>query len=293
MREPCSDGGRGDSSSEIFSQHHYLSTHSISSIPTCDSSDTPESDDRTSAAACANSPISPPTSPYPSPCLDSQSTQNQPLDLLAFRFRNQLLIPRKRITTPNPSDAAAVAPAASLFPHSPVVPSPLRLEQDSSTPMELDSKDMTAHISICVETELCRNDPDIVAPTPISGSSRAKKNPSSPPPTLPLVLEAEKTQPLENSLSGLQCQSMHGEIEVDEGYCEEDDDFLWMDSIFPHSDPSNAGAFRKRIGLEYRTSSEAASRCKNAVHSVPRMRRRDKKKRHRRQQCDKASDQQQ
>ncbi|KAH7262107.1 hypothetical protein BKA59DRAFT_13361 [Fusarium tricinctum] len=73
--------------------------------------------------------------------------------------------------------------------------------------------------------------------------------------------------------------NLNGGFEVDEGYCEDDDDFSWLQQpLAPRRAAGTSDGVKKRYDLGYRRSADAASRCRNTIHSVPRMRRRDKKK---------------
>ncbi|KAM0552543.1 hypothetical protein ACHAPJ_007871 [Fusarium lateritium] len=72
--------------------------------------------------------------------------------------------------------------------------------------------------------------------------------------------------------------SPNGGFEVDEGYCEDDDDFSWLQPPLSLRSAGTPDGIRKRYELGFRRSADAASRCRNTIHSVPRMRRRDKKK---------------
>lgn len=70
----------------------------------------------------------------------------------------------------------------------------------------------------------------------------------------------------------------NGGFQVDEGYCEDEDDFSWLQPLVPRRTTSTPDGIKKRYELGYRRSADAASRCRNTIHSVPRMRRRDKKR---------------
>ncbi|KAF4454340.1 hypothetical protein F53441_3156 [Fusarium austroafricanum] len=70
----------------------------------------------------------------------------------------------------------------------------------------------------------------------------------------------------------------NGGFEVDEGYCEDDDDFSWLQPLVPRRTAGTPNGIKKRYELGYRRSADAARRCRNTIHSVPRMRRRDKKR---------------
>lgn len=141
--------------------------------------------------------------------------------------------------------------------------------------MEVDDNqdDITAPPSLPPFRRLSTSGVGITDPSPCS-SSKADDARS---PILE-VRDDPSNQAAENSQhDGLMCTN----IEADEGYCEEEDDFAWVDSVVSMTSPTATGGYQRRFGLEYRTSREAAKRCKNSIHSVPRMRRRDKKRRRR------------
>ncbi|KAF4345460.1 hypothetical protein FBEOM_569 [Fusarium beomiforme] len=69
-----------------------------------------------------------------------------------------------------------------------------------------------------------------------------------------------------------------GGFEVDEGYCEDEPDFSCLQPLVPRRTTGTPDGIKKRYELGYRRSADAASRCRNTIHSVPRMRRRDKKR---------------
>lgn len=66
----------------------------------------------------------------------------------------------------------------------------------------------------------------------------------------------------------------------DEGFCEQEEDIDWRESIGSVRLAGVVDGMRKRHGLKYRRSAEVAKGCNNVVHMVPRMRRRDKIRRH-------------
>lgn len=69
-------------------------------------------------------------------------------------------------------------------------------------------------------------------------------------------------------------------LDADEGFCEqEDDDLGWLESTGSYRMSVLADGIRKRHGLKYRRSADVAKTCNNAVHVMPRMRRRDKVRR--------------
>ncbi|KAM0212980.1 hypothetical protein ACHAQI_004500 [Fusarium lateritium] len=72
--------------------------------------------------------------------------------------------------------------------------------------------------------------------------------------------------------------NLNGGFEVDEGYCEDDDGFSWLQPPVPRRAAGASDGIKKRYDLGYRRSADAASHCRNTIHSVPRMRRRDKKR---------------
>ncbi|KAI1344913.1 hypothetical protein F5Y15DRAFT_11083 [Xylariaceae sp. FL0016] len=65
------------------------------------------------------------------------------------------------------------------------------------------------------------------------------------------------------------------DLEIDIGYCEQDDETLLSDTLGLRHASTPAG-IRKFGFLRYRSSAEAAQQCKNMKRSVPRMRRRRK-----------------
>ncbi|KAL6921967.1 hypothetical protein ACHAP8_003435 [Fusarium lateritium] len=81
-----------------------------------------------------------------------------------------------------------------------------------------------------------------------------------------------------NIATSMYTPNAFGGFEVDEGYCEDDDDFSWLPSVASLRAASTPDGVKKRYDLGYRRSVDAASRCRNTIHSVPRMRRRDKKR---------------
>ncbi|KAM0415038.1 hypothetical protein ACHAPD_006223 [Fusarium lateritium] len=81
-----------------------------------------------------------------------------------------------------------------------------------------------------------------------------------------------------NTVTSMYTPNAFGGFEVDEGYCEDDDDFSWLPSVASLRAASTPDGVKKRYDLGYRRSVDAASRCRNTIHSVPRMRRRDKKR---------------
>ncbi|KAM0420876.1 hypothetical protein ACHAPT_011406 [Fusarium lateritium] len=89
----------------------------------------------------------------------------------------------------------------------------------------------------------------------------------------------EARSPGSRTLYGPDFDDYSRSVEVDEGYCEDEDDFSWLESAVSLRSAGMTAGITKRYGLRYRTSAEAASRCSNAIHSLPRMRRRDKRRR--------------
>ncbi|KAH7149314.1 hypothetical protein B0J13DRAFT_621196 [Dactylonectria estremocensis] len=239
-------------------------------------------------ASSMASPISLPTSPPLSPCINLQSTQHRQVDMLAYRLRHQSLMQQSLSSGSNrPLPSASLSPTS--LPDDDLPPYGVASRYHDSMVMEVDDDAADEGLTVPVvlthgEHQTYQRGLGIMVPASISGYSNIGQ-PSLLTPNFPPDLSAqnEKTGPaLSRSDSDLICP----ELEVDEGYCEDEDDFSWLESIVSlrnsssndTNSPSAAG-IKKRYGLRYRSSSEAATRCSNAVHSIPRMRRRDKKRR--------------
>lgn len=283
MREAHSNGGRGHSPSgaSTHNQQH------LNPQPTSTATTNIVSLDNASAcppdlAACITSPISPPTSPPPS-CLNLESFQH-PVEMLAYRLRNQSFMQQSLNSTPVHAN-----PSAAL--------SPTSISDDDFLPR----RDLSCHDdSMAMEIDDAEDDPTIpIIPNRnerrayrkglgIIVSSRPSESPSfiQPSPTAinpPADIKAQ-ARSTNSTLYGPSLDLVCPELEVDEGYCEEEEDFSWLEPIshlrdVSPNDTSSPAGIRKRYGLRYRSSTEAATRCSNAVHSVPRMRRRDKRRR--------------
>ncbi|KAH6899892.1 hypothetical protein B0T10DRAFT_452424 [Thelonectria olida] len=228
---------------------------------------------------CVASPISPPTSPSFSSSTTLRPPQQHPIDVLAYRLRNQSLVPRSRSPLQTPLNPASALSPTSM-PDDDVVPSPILPGASMAMEVDADEDAMTIPTIHRPCSRPPRNGLGIMAPTPPSGSSSINHPSPSAAPRSPILEPKEENanQPIYEPQYGLMCT----EIEADEGYCEAEDDFSWIDSVVSMTRPMASGDYKARYGLDFRTSREAASRCKNAIHSVPRMRRRDKKQRRRR-----------
>ncbi|KAK5987258.1 hypothetical protein PT974_11382 [Cladobotryum mycophilum] len=67
------------------------------------------------------------------------------------------------------------------------------------------------------------------------------------------------------------------DLEADEGYAAADGDLAWLEQELP-SEATLAGALKSRGVLRFNTSAETALRCPKLVKNVPRMRKRQQKK---------------
>ncbi|KAK7415367.1 hypothetical protein QQX98_005906 [Neonectria punicea] len=201
--------------------------------------------------------------------------------MLAHRLRNQSITRQSPgFTSSHHNPSAALSPASL----------PDDNEFLNSMAMDIDeeidrTEDDTTEPTIPNRNQhrTSRKGLGITVPTPPSGLENGviQPSPSATDPAAVIRAQAESSGP---TLYGPEYDLVCPELEVDEGYCEEEDDFSWLESVVSLRDVSSLNSatpegIKKRYGLRYRTSTEAATRCTNAVHSVPRMRRRDKKRR--------------
>ncbi|KAJ4265611.1 hypothetical protein NW762_004905 [Fusarium torreyae] len=205
------------------------------------------------------SPISPPNSP-PTPCCGFEPFKHQSMDVLASQLGNSSLDHYQY----NSSLSSASLPAAALSPVSlpddECVNVQSLLGQQDSGSMELDAEDDNSAAP--------KNRQD----SP-SSSSKALVPPST------TIIDPAALLEAPTPVSGtIYRPSPNGGFEVDEGYCEDDDDFSWLQPPVSLRSAGTPDGIRKRYELGFRRSADAASRCRNTIHSVPRMRRRDKKK---------------
>ncbi|KAM5372036.1 hypothetical protein ACJZ2D_007792 [Fusarium nematophilum] len=234
------------------------------------------------------SPISPPSSP-PTPYHAFQPLR--PVDVLASQLRKYSLEHYRQYdstlgASPTSQQSAALSPAS--------LP-----DDDFVNVQSLVSGHGSPSADIDIDVDMGAND-DLVGPeksahleiqgASVSSSSRAI-TPSSRISSLirssPIAVDpaVDPTALLEARSHGSRTvyrpdfDDLSQSLEVDEGYCEDDDDFAWLESAISLRAAGTPGGITKRYGLRYRTSAEAASRCSNSIHSVPRMRRRDKKRR--------------
>lgn len=223
------------------------------------------------------SPISPQNSPSAS-CRAYQPTRAQPMDMLASQLRKQSL--EQYHCGPNtrfPQPPVAALPLPSL-PDANFVTAQWAIRQRGSVSMDIDVEDAAAGPTSTTRAEGQEGF--------IFRSSRAQDSST-------VISSLVQTSPITvNPAAYLEAQT-HGSrtiygpgfdddspsLEVDEGYCEAEDDFSWLESAVSLRSAGMTSGITKRYGLRYRTSAEAASRCSNAIHSLPRMRRRDKRRR--------------
>ncbi|KAF4457974.1 hypothetical protein FALBO_15100 [Fusarium albosuccineum] len=244
---------------------------------------------RSGLAASTTSPISPPCSP-PSSCHAFQPARPQPVDMLASQLRTYSLEQYQYGSNIDlrmpPPPVAALSPVS--LPDDDFVNVRSVLGQHGSGAMDIDTEFDAGLASDT--TRLDRQGSSISssssALTPLSEISSIAR--SSPIAVDPTVLETQSHN--SQTTYGPDFDDISHALEVDEGYCEDDDDFSWMESATSLRLAGTPGGIKKRYGLRYRTSSEAASRCSNAIHSVPRMRRRDKKKKKQHKPIDPASE---
>ncbi|KAF7532292.1 hypothetical protein G7Z17_g13657 [Cylindrodendrum hubeiense] len=203
--------------------------------------------------------------------------------MLAYRLRNQSLMQQSlKSISDQPSPSAALSPTSIADDDF----SPSRDLSCHSDPMAMEIDDAEDDLVVPIipnrnERRAYRKGLGIMVPTPSGFSSIIQPSPTAINSAAASNSQAKSTGP---TLYGPALDLVCPELEVDEGYCEDEDDFTWLESsvslrdVSPN-DISSPSGIKKRYGLRYRSSSEAATRCSNAVHSVPRMRRRDKKRR--------------
>ncbi|KAF5530762.1 hypothetical protein FNAPI_13482 [Fusarium napiforme] len=269
MCEPHTGNQWRDSPSEAPQHQHQQDINITASCPSATTIMTPGN------ARIVRQPLSPPNSPPASSLISSlasgcQSTrplQSQSIDVLASQLGSSSLehfhYDSSRSTTRLPE--TALSPIS--LPDDDYINAQSILNHQGSDPMELDphkdmktSKSRNCHPRNAQEDFTCAHDgpfspfmPIIVDPTTLSeglgDASRSSYRPNA-----------------------------YGGFQVDEGYCEDDDDFSWLQPLVPRRTTGTPDGIKKRYELGYRRSADAASRCRNTIHSVPRMRRRDKKR---------------
>jgi hypothetical protein len=269
MCEPHTGNQWRDSPSEA---PRYQYQQDINITPSCPSSTTIMSPEN---AQTARQPLSPPSSPPVSSLISLsasgfQSTrplQPQSIDVLASQLGSSSLehfhYDSSRSATRLPE--TALSPVS--LPDDDCVNVQLMLCHHGSDSMELDPyKDVNAAES--------RKHPPTKAQEEFVCALDVPFNPFMP---IAVDLTALAEGPGDASGS-MYRRNANGGFEVDEGYCEDEDDFSWLQPLVPRRTTGTPDGIKKRYELGYRRSADAASRCRNTIHSVPRMRRRDKKR---------------
>lgn len=255
-------GARGEASSTGETPNNPPGRGSTRALDDCPK-DRPNPRTRISVS---NEPISPPHSPRPHSHL-------QPIEFLVNQLRKQSLKQQ--------AEAAAERsePAAALSPQS--------LPDDDFPSLPADHNDMSMDIDACHEEtrrlmrssgqgRLASASLDKILDM-ISSGDQCNIHPS-PGSSTPLIADPDP-ELFYPSVSDHDLDDLPP-LEVDEGFCDEDD-MSWLDSCVSLRTASGPGGVTKHYGLRYRTSAEVASRCSNLVHNIPRMRRRDKTTRRR------------
>lgn len=268
MCELPKHGAREEPSSTGISRHdHIQSDRSSTKISNDTSID--QIQDRTFVPSDEESKSS------TGPPRSRQSASPRPIEYLANQLRNQSL--------KQPEGSVAVSGATTTFSHqSPSGDGMLRtLGNSNDTTMNLDVEDedepqkyftvprsrsrparkkiTSDHILDMISSEFqCT-----IRPSP-SCSNHTVPDPNHPNP--PTVF---------HSFADLHANP----IEVDEGYVENQDDFSWLESVVSLRSSRSPSGVTKRFGLRFRSSADAACRDNNLVHSLPRMRRREKSSR--------------
>ncbi|KAJ3463064.1 hypothetical protein MRS44_007850 [Fusarium solani] len=218
----------------------------------------------TDSASSLTSPISPPSSPPSASCHAFQPARAQPMDMLASQLRKQSLEHRRPIPSSLPDDDFVNVQSA--------------IRQRGSVSMDVDVEDASVATTSTTRAEGLEG---LIFPNSRAQdsssviSSMVHASPIAVNPTA--YLEARNHG--SRTIYSPNFNDYSGSLEVDEGYCEEEDDFSWLESAVSLRSAGMTAGITKRYGLRYRTSAEAASRCSNAIHSLPRMRRRDKRRR--------------
>ncbi|KAM6528509.1 hypothetical protein FALCPG4_009487 [Fusarium falciforme] len=272
MCEPHLAGEWRDSPSKAPAHKEQLNTSSTTRMAAEQAAIIP-----TDSASSLTSPISPPSSPPSASCHAFQPTRAQPMDMLASQLRKQSL--EQYHSGPNAgfSQPPVAALSPSSLPDDDFVNVQSAIRQRGSVSMDVDVEDASV---AATSTTRAEGQEDFIFP-----SSRAQDSSSiisSMVHTSPIAVNPTAYLEARNHGSrttyGPDFNDYSGSLEVDEGYCEEEDDFSWLESAVSLRSAGIPTGITKRYGLRYRTSAEAASRCSNAIHSLPRMRRRDKRR---------------
>ncbi|RGP58145.1 hypothetical protein FSPOR_11916 [Fusarium sporotrichioides] len=212
-------------------------------------------------ATTTHSPLSPPGSP------SSTQIQPQSIDILASQLGSSSLSQYHHDSSPSTINLSESALSPISLPDDDVVNVSSMLPQYHSRLMEIDA----GHDS---NMDTLQNNSTSEKQTVPTTSINTPFPPFSPIAVDPAAL-AEAPATITRSTYR---PNAFGGFEVDEGYCEDDDDFSWLPSVASLRAASTPDGVKKRYELGYRRSVDAASRCRNTIHSVPRMRRRDKKR---------------
>ncbi|KAH7148563.1 hypothetical protein EDB81DRAFT_882982 [Dactylonectria macrodidyma] len=285
MCEAHSNGGRDHSSSWASTQHHQ----SLDAQPTPPTTNNTSSEIATTCssdvAACIAPPISLPTSPPLSPCINLQSPQHGQVDMLAYRLRHQSLMQQNFGSVSNRAHPSAALSPTSL-PDDNLSPYRVVSRHYNSVVMEVDVDESLTLPPVSAHDERQTYEKGLGIMVPASTSGCSNFDQPLPSALNPPAVPSARTNTTGPAPQGSNSDLIYPALEVDEGYCEDEDDFSWLEAIVSlKSSSSNetnslsTAGIKKRYGLRYRSSSEAATRCSNAVHSIPRMRRRDKKRR--------------
>jgi hypothetical protein len=212
-------------------------------------------------ATSAHSPLSPPGSP------STKQIQPQSIDVLASQLGSSSLSQYHHNSTLSTSNLPESALSPISLPDDDVVNVSSMLSQYHSRSMEIDADHDSNMVTLQNNsTSGQQTVPTTSTDTPFGHLSHIAVDPDA-------LAEAPAT------ITTSMCRpNAFGGFEVDEGYCEDDDDFSWLPSVASLRAASTPDGVKKRYDLGYRRSVDAASRCRNTIHSVPRMRRRDKKR---------------
>ncbi|KAL4725385.1 hypothetical protein ACLX1H_007532 [Fusarium chlamydosporum] len=211
----------------------------------------------------------PPLSPPGSPPTSHATSQFQPqlIDVLASQLGSSSLSQLRHDSYLSTTRLPEAALSPISLPDDDCINISSVLIQHSATSMEIDAH----HGNNMVTSQNSPASEQLTNPTTSTSTSFASFPPIAVDPSA-LAEAPGSTTP------SLYRPNAFGGFEVDEGYCEENDDFSWLPSALPLRAASTPDGVKKRYELGYRRSVDAASRCRNTIHSVPRMRRRDKKR---------------
>lgn len=269
MCEPHTGNQWRDSPSEAPQHQHQ---QDISITASCPRATTIMSSEN---AQIAGQPLSPPSSPpasslisvLASRCQSTRPLQSQSIDVLASQLGSSSLehfhYDSSRSTTRLPE--TALSPIS--LPDDDCINVQSILNHQGSDSMELDPyKDMN--------TTKSRNYHPRNAQEDVACALDGPFNPFMPIAVDPTTLSEGPG----DATRSMYRPNANGGFQVDEGYCEDEDDFSWLQPLVLRRTTGTPDGIKKRYELGYRRSADAASRCRNTIHSVPRMRRRDKKR---------------